>query len=77
MSHIIITQHASCYIQFVPDKHTSYLQNVCYILTIIHLQKIALGFWKQPALSTLNLLYYIQELHSWKSSDGLMDMVEE
>ena len=30
-----------------------------------------------PPLPGLSLLHYFQELHSWKSSDGLMDKAEE
>lgn len=74
-SQIIITQHAFYYIQLVPDEHSSYLQNFCTILTVT--QEIASGFRKPPALPRLNLCYCIQEPHSWKSSDGLMDMAEE
>lgn len=77
ISHIIITQHTSYYVQLVPDEHSSYLQNFCNILTITRLQEIASGFGKQPALPRLNLRYYIQELHSWKNSVRLMGMAEE
>lgn len=78
MSHIIITQHVFYYIQFAPEEHSSYLPNFYCIFNKNALRGNSfMTLTQPPPLPGLNLLYCFQELHSWKSSAGLMDKAEE